>query len=196
MVFLGRWLSLLATAACVWPSSTVSASSASSDSDQPHSRQKRLLWLTSDGRLALPPGSTLVITPSLSLPFVRYPPEGFFSNMTISLPFTSQYIHFDFHIFVKQCSKPKKLLSTCLVLFAAVDFDKLGLTDNQNPYGVLPPLLARSMGRATGQLVADYVGQWLQRRRTQRSVPPSSYNQQQQQPKKMPDDALLHGGER
>lgn len=56
-----------------------------------HSRQKRLLWITSDGRLALPPGTTLVITPSLSLPFVRYPPDGFFSNMTISLPFTSMY---------------------------------------------------------------------------------------------------------
>jgi len=59
-------------------------------SSVPHSRQKRLLWLTPDGRLALPPGTSLVITPSLSLPFVRYPPEGFFSNMTISLPFTSK----------------------------------------------------------------------------------------------------------
>lgn len=56
-----------------------------------HSRQKRLLWITSDGRLALPPGTTMVIAPSLSLPFVRYPPDGFFSNMTISLPFTSKY---------------------------------------------------------------------------------------------------------
>lgn len=57
----------------------------------PHSRQKRILWVTSDGRLALPPGTTLVITPSLSLPFVRYPPDGFFSNITVSLPFTSKY---------------------------------------------------------------------------------------------------------
>lgn len=53
-------------------------------------RQKRILWVTQDGRLALPPGTTMVVTPSLSLPFVRYPPEGFFSNMTISLPFTSK----------------------------------------------------------------------------------------------------------
>lgn len=53
-------------------------------------RQKRILWITQDGRLALPPGTTMVVTPSLSLPFVRYPPEGFFSNMTISLPFTSE----------------------------------------------------------------------------------------------------------
>jgi len=56
----------------------------------PHSRQKRLLWITTDGRLALPPGTRLTITPSLSLPFVRYPPDGFLSNMSISLPFTSQ----------------------------------------------------------------------------------------------------------
>lgn len=63
------------------------------DEEEPkvvHSRQKRLLWITSDGRLALPPGTTMVIAPSLSLPFVRYPPDGFFSNMTISLPFTSK----------------------------------------------------------------------------------------------------------
>ena len=57
-----------------------------------HSREKRLLWLTSDGRLALPPGTTLVITPTLGLPFVRYPPDGFLSNMSISLPFTSEYV--------------------------------------------------------------------------------------------------------
>lgn len=56
-----------------------------------HSRQKRLLWITNDGRLALPPGTRLTITPSLSLPFVRYPPDGFLSNMSISLPFTSEF---------------------------------------------------------------------------------------------------------
>jgi hypothetical protein len=59
--------------------------------DAPHSRQKRLLWITTDGRLALPPGTGLTITPSLSLPFVRYPPDGFKSNMSISLPFTSEF---------------------------------------------------------------------------------------------------------
>lgn len=58
----------------------------------PHSRQKRLLWITTDGRLALPPGTRLVITPSLTLPFVRYPPDGFLSNMSISLPFTSKCV--------------------------------------------------------------------------------------------------------
>jgi len=62
---------------------------ASVSDDKPHSRQKRILWITNDGRLALPPGTALVITPSLSLPFVRYPPDGFLSNMSISLPFTS-----------------------------------------------------------------------------------------------------------
>lgn len=61
------------------------------EEDVPHSRQKRLLWITTDGRLALPPGTRLTITPSLSLPFVRYPPDGFLSNMSISLPFTSKW---------------------------------------------------------------------------------------------------------
>lgn len=62
-------------------------------SGAPHSRQKRLLWVTNDGRLALPPGTALTITPTISMPFVRYPPDGFLSNMSISLPFTSEYTH-------------------------------------------------------------------------------------------------------
>lgn len=65
-----------------------------SNSNIPHSRKKRLLWITTDGRLALPPGTRLTITPSLSLPFVRYPPDGFLSNMSISLPFTSKCSYF------------------------------------------------------------------------------------------------------
>ncbi|KAJ8975540.1 hypothetical protein NQ317_003882 [Molorchus minor] len=120
------------------------------------SRQKRILWVTQDGRLALPPGTTLVITPSMSMPFVRYPPDGFFSNLTISLPFT-------------------------------IDFNKLGLTDNENPYGVLPPLLARSMGRAAGGILADYIGNILTHRRSKRAnvdLPPK------------PHSHAFHGGER
>lgn len=34
-------------------------------SDVPHSRQKRLIWITDDGRLALPPGTSLIIAPTL-----------------------------------------------------------------------------------------------------------------------------------
>lgn len=55
-----------------------------------HHRQKRLFWITNDGRIALPPGTIMTITPTLALPFVRYPLYGFLSNMTISLPFTSK----------------------------------------------------------------------------------------------------------
>ncbi|XP_060858271.1 uncharacterized protein LOC132935678 [Metopolophium dirhodum] len=110
------------------------------EKDKPHSRQKRLLWITSDGRLALPPGTKLTITPSLSMPFVRYPPEGFMSNMSISLPFT-------------------------------IDFNTLGLTDNQNPFGAFPQILARSMGRQTGSALVDYVSQLMRGRRSTRSVP-------------------------
>lgn len=91
----------------------------SDDANKPHSRKKRLIWITDDGRLALPPGTALTLTPTISLPLVRYPLEGFLSNMTMSFPLT-------------------------------IDFDKLGLTDNENPLGVLPPLFARSMGRAAG----------------------------------------------
>ncbi|XP_004933395.1 uncharacterized protein LOC101743244 [Bombyx mori] len=105
----------------------------------PHSRQKRILWITNDGRLALPPGTTMAITPSLSMPFVRHPPKGFLSNMTISFPFS-------------------------------IDFDKLGLTDNENPYGDFPPILARSMSGAALNMVTDYVTRYLERRRGKRSV--------------------------
>ena len=62
-----------------------------SEADKPHKRQKRLIWVTDDGRLALPPGTSLTIAPTLALPFVRYPPDGFFSNISISLPITSKY---------------------------------------------------------------------------------------------------------
>lgn len=60
------------------------------ESNVPHNRQKRLLWITDDGRLALPPGTTLIIAPTLGLPFVRYPPDGFHANISVSLPLTSK----------------------------------------------------------------------------------------------------------
>lgn len=100
-------------------SDRVDDSITSDEANKPHSRKKRLIWITDDGRLALPPGTVLSITPTISLPLVRYPLEGFLSNMTMSFPLT-------------------------------IDFDKLGLTDNENPLGVLPPIFARKMGRAAG----------------------------------------------
>uniref|UniRef100_A0A182P480 Uncharacterized protein n=1 Tax=Anopheles epiroticus TaxID=199890 RepID=A0A182P480_9DIPT len=109
-------------------------------SSEPHSRKKRLIWVTDDGRLALPPGTSLTIAPTIALPFVRYPPTGFLSNISISLPIT-------------------------------IDFDKLGLTDNQNPLGVLPPLFARSMGQAAGSVLADYVSDYMRLQRRKRSIP-------------------------
>lgn len=66
------------------------SSSGNEYGDGNHHRQKRVLWITNDGRIALPPGTVMTITPTLALPFVRYPPYGFLSNMTISLPFTSE----------------------------------------------------------------------------------------------------------
>merc|ERR1712223_477083 len=73
----------------------------------PHHRTKRFLFLTEEKRLVMPPGSQLVLTPTLALPFLRYPPTGLDANMTISTPFT-------------------------------LNFDKMGLTDNANPIGLLP----------------------------------------------------------
>lgn len=55
-----------------------------------HERLKRMIWLTDDGRLALPPGTVLSISPTISLPLVRYPPSGFLTNMTMSFPLTSK----------------------------------------------------------------------------------------------------------
>lgn len=46
-----------------------------------------------------------------------------------------------------------------------VDFDKLGLTDNQNPLGDFPSLFARSMGHQAGDMLASYVARYLHYRR-------------------------------
>ncbi|XP_047343266.1 uncharacterized protein LOC124946529 isoform X1 [Vespa velutina] len=129
------------------------SSSGNEYGDGNHHRQKRVLWITNDGRIALPPGTVMTITPTLALPFVRYPPYGFLSNMTISLPFT-------------------------------IDFDKLGLTDNENPYGALPPAFDRSArGRKAGMIMADFIAAFIKRRLHKRDTI------------EVPKDAF-HGGER
>uniref|UniRef100_A0ABL0EG21 Uncharacterized protein n=2 Tax=Rhodnius prolixus TaxID=13249 RepID=A0ABL0EG21_RHOPR len=132
---MGRWLEAVAMllAATWWTALCEDLH------QQRTSRQKRILWITTDGRLALPPGTLLTITPTISMPFVRYPPDGFLSNMTISLPFT-------------------------------INFDTLGLTDNQNPYGALPPLLARGLGRSAGSFFADYLATLISSRRESRAT--------------------------
>lgn len=78
-----------------------------------------------------------------------------------------------------------------LCLFFSVNFDKLGLTDNENPFGVLPPLLARSMGRKAGNLLANYVARYFAHRRGKRTTSTT------QKPDLHPSivDAF-HGGER
>lgn len=74
---------------------------------------------------------------------------------------------------------------------SSVDFDKLGLTDNENPYGTLPPIFARSLGQSAASVIADYVGQYLDRRRGKRS-------EKQPVPPEVEKAILdrLHGGER
>lgn len=61
--------------------------------------------------------------------------------------------------------QPSNILSVILV-----DFAKLGLTDNENPYGVVPPLLARSMGSTVADLLGDYVERMLHHHRYRRHV--------------------------
>lgn len=40
-------------------------------SQLPHHRSKRFLFLTEEKRLVMPPGTQLVLTPTLALPFLR-----------------------------------------------------------------------------------------------------------------------------
>lgn len=75
----------------------------------------------------------------------------------------------------------------------SVDFNKLGLTDNENPFGILPPVLARSMGRAAGGVLADYIGSLLDHRR--RSKSRRSVQETTPQPPEQYKHAF-HGGER
>ena len=56
-----------------------------------HNRNKRFLWMTHEKRLVFPPGTQLVLTPTLAMPLLRYPPQGLDANFTISTPFTSNY---------------------------------------------------------------------------------------------------------
>ncbi|XP_059098517.1 uncharacterized protein LOC131892705 [Tigriopus californicus] len=73
----------------------------------PHHRDKRFLWMTHKKKIVFPPGTQLVLTPTLAMPLLRYPPQGLDTNLTISTPFT-------------------------------IKFDRLGLTDNENPIGLMP----------------------------------------------------------
>ena len=49
--------------------------------------------MTEEKRLVLPPGTQLVLTPTLAMPLIRYPPHGMDANLTISTPFTSKNTH-------------------------------------------------------------------------------------------------------
>ncbi|XP_037772520.1 uncharacterized protein LOC119568171 [Penaeus monodon] len=69
-----------------------------------HSRPKRLIYFNSVRRLRFPPTSSLIFTPTLSLPAGRNLPTGYGASMTISIPFR-------------------------------INFDDLGLTSEDNPWG-------------------------------------------------------------
>lgn len=80
-----------------------------------------------------------------------------------------------------------------------VDFDKLGLTDNQNPLGTLGPLFARSMSRSAGSILADYVYKYL-KHRTKRDIGNEfiKVHHADNEIPKLPEEHkhAFHGGER
>ncbi len=62
-----------------------------SSSSSGHQRNRRFAyWLSKKKKLVLPPGTQLILTPTLAMPLIRYPPEGIDANLTISTPFTSK----------------------------------------------------------------------------------------------------------
>ena len=71
----------------LWTSAYLTSSS-EEDATLRKIRQKRFLWMTQEKRLVLPPGTQLVLTPTLAMPLLRYPPSGLDANLTISTPFT------------------------------------------------------------------------------------------------------------
>ena len=78
-----------------------------------------------------------------------------------------------------------------------VDFDKLGLTDNQNPLGTLGPYFARSMSQSAGSILADYVFKYL-KHRTKRDVSNEYIKMNYIDSPKLPEEHkhAFHGGER
>lgn len=84
-----------------------------------------------------------------------------------------------------------------------VDFNKLGLTDNENPYGVLPPIFARSMGRAAGNMLGEYVMKMLESATgtTSTASPTGSTDTRRKRSTETPtlsekQKDMFHGGER
>ncbi|XP_063609436.1 uncharacterized protein LOC134783497 [Penaeus indicus] len=83
------------------------------------SRQSGFLYLTPERRLVMPPGSIMVVTPTLSLPMGRNLPIGYGASMTISIPFR-------------------------------INFDDLGLTSEENRWGIIEGLDDPSPGDLAG----------------------------------------------
>lgn len=54
---------------------------------------------------------------------------------------------------------------TAIIPVISVQFDQLGLTDNQNPFGGFASLLGKKRGQRTGKMLNDYVGKWMEGQR-------------------------------
>lgn len=80
------------------------------------------------------------------------------------------------------------------------------MTDNENPLGILPPLFARSMGRAAGSLLVDYIRKHLNGRRkrdlnsfsNEHFKVNANFNDMDNEIPQLPDEHkhAFHGGER
>ena len=83
-----------------------------------HHRSKRFLWMTHEKRLVFPPGTQLVLTPTVAMPLLRYPPHGLDANFTISTPFTSKYQIIEIEsLFPKVAKSRFKILNLCGLTF-------------------------------------------------------------------------------
>ncbi|CAB4067209.1 unnamed protein product [Lepeophtheirus salmonis] len=79
------------------------------NSHLPHRRDKRFIWLTKEKRIVFPPGTQFVITPTLAMPLIRWPPPGVDSNFTLSTPFTIGMDAMDEGMFQKPNLKPHEI---------------------------------------------------------------------------------------
>lgn len=103
---------------------------------------------------------------------------------------------------------PIKKLTNCIFPFL-VDFDKLGLTDNQNPVGVLPPIFATHFEKAASNVLNEYIKNFIQRRSSLRKkregkenvfvqITPTAPSHDEDLDIKLPENHkyIFHGGER
>lgn len=97
------------------------------------------------------------------LTFVR------FTESNVLVPKVSPITRVCGNIFDKTASCTRKR-NNIIVCYVTVNFDELGLTDNENPFGAFQPLFARSLGSTMGSILTGYVADFMGNRRSIRST--------------------------